>query len=223
MGHPTPSESTTTVAIVTRGRSACYHRISPGPSHPAGTTDCSHCCITELLGLQARGRGESDMSSNEGTASVESICVNKQVGTHSLVSFSSPLTSTCLHSHSFNCPLYISLHSPFPSLPPPPSSTMPSLSSFLILPILLPPLLSFFSPLPFFHSLSIPLLGGQLHGRDWTRPRQGQLLQRNSTAALESKIFKNSHTRNMWTLKHVHPHLMFFSPKPCCPTFFISS
>ena len=56
LGHPTPSKSTTTVAIVTRGRGACCHRISPGPSHPAGTTDCSHCCITELLRLQG-GRG----------------------------------------------------------------------------------------------------------------------------------------------------------------------
>ena len=56
LGHSTPSKSTTTVAIVTRGRGACCHRISPGPSHPAGTTDCSHCCITELLRLWG-GRG----------------------------------------------------------------------------------------------------------------------------------------------------------------------
>ena len=57
LGHPTPSKSTTTVAIVTRGRGACCHRISPCPSHPAGTTDCSHCCITELLGLWGGGEG----------------------------------------------------------------------------------------------------------------------------------------------------------------------
>ena len=57
LGHPTPSKSTTTVAIVTRGRGACCHRISPGPSHPAGTTDCSYCCITELLGLHVQVRG----------------------------------------------------------------------------------------------------------------------------------------------------------------------
>ena len=87
LSHPTPSKSTITVAIVTRGRGACCHRISPGPSHPVGTTDCSHCWITELLRLQALGRGQwegSDMSSNEGNASAESICVNKQVGTHAL-------------------------------------------------------------------------------------------------------------------------------------------
>ena len=58
LGHPTPSKSTTTVAIVTRGRGACCHRISPGPSHPAGTTDCSHCCITELLRLWGGGEEE---------------------------------------------------------------------------------------------------------------------------------------------------------------------
>ena len=55
LGHSTPSKSTTTVAIVTRGRGACCHRISPGPSYPAGTTDCSHCCITELLRLWGEG------------------------------------------------------------------------------------------------------------------------------------------------------------------------
>ena len=50
------------------------------------------------------------MRSNDGTASVESICVNKQVGTHFLVSFSPPFISASsrLHSHSFNCPLCIS-------------------------------------------------------------------------------------------------------------------
>ena len=108
------------------------------------------------------------MSSNERTASVQNICMNKQVDTHSFVCFSPPLTSNRLHSHSFNCPLRIylfilpslpfPLFLPLPCHPSPLSSSFPSLLSH---PSPSPPLPLF---LPSFHSLSVPLLGGQLHG-----------------------------------------------------------
>ena len=82
-----------------------FPEVPPIPPGPLTAVTAALLNCSGYGGEKGGGEG-SDMRSNDGTASVESICVNKQVGTHFLVSFSPPFISTCsiLHSHSFNCP-----------------------------------------------------------------------------------------------------------------------